>query len=602
MTLFSGLLEYNNQSYVISHSFIKKKIYVSKHCHHYHIHNDDVKFIIEEENEHSIQANITSTPSITNKIFIGIIHHFYKNDMIIFHELFGNKRLIKIENIKTQSLNKNDIIEFKISEYSNENGISGIFINKLGHFSEKEIFSKYIEHLFVIPLENKQFKEDHYNFFKQDQLQRRDLTRLITFSIDPEGSKDIDDCFSLEIKDDHYLLYIHIADVGYFVKKNGSLFQHILQQCFTIYLPHHVFHLLPSSLSTDKISLIQNADRYAVTTQINIRKDNMHIQDISIYPSIIHNHFQISYEQFKNICENEIRNEIFNDLYPIKDSFCMIADHFNKDKLNIKSITFSDHIHYNHLDQYHHYVENLMLLNNHIIAEKLKHQYDTCMYRNHSSGDIDHALSSYILKKYDLKNFNFESLEGLLKGDDDYFLNFVMTLILNKAYYHQENSGHFGLNSSCYTHFTSPIRRLPDLINHHLLFYDNYSVDELDKLQEQINKQEMYIQHIEYFILNYDKFNYYLKNEKKILNKSFHAIVFKIKKCSLFIYIPELSMSLKTHISEYTNELLILDEQNQYYKDKDNHIKIQIGQMVQVEIIKIIASQFQLKYNLIKID
>ena len=61
-------------------------------------------------------------------------------------------------------------------------------------------------------------------------------------------------------------------------------------------------------------------------------------------------------------------------------------------------------------------------------------------------------------------------------------------------------------------------------------------------------------------------------------------------------------MSLKTHISEYTNELLILDEKNNYYKDKDNHIKIQIGQMVQVEIIKIIASQFQLKYNLTKID
>jgi len=217
------------------------------------------------------------------------------------------------------------------------------------------------------------------------------------------------------------------------------------------------------------------------------------------------------------------------------------------------------------------------------------------------------SLSSYFCHYFKIDSLEFKALNELLNKEEtkeNKLMNFLLTNLLNKATYNEENLKHFGLNSKCYTHFTSPIRRFPDLINHHLLFYDNYTKEELIELEKTINNCEKRITSIEYYLLNYEKFVYYLKNELNIINHIFNGYVYKFNHCSIYIFVPELYLSICAHISELTDCRCFFDVSKELFVDEENHdlVKIQIGQSVQVEIKKINYIMLQVKSKIIKID
>ena len=604
-----GILKFNHKKYTIECDSISEKIIVKKENINFHIQHNKVEFIIIEKiNEHCVEAKIINQPNYQDVLFCGIVHHFYKTDIFVFSEKFNNQFLIKIPFHQDDSLSKMDIIQFKITQYDQE-GFKGLFIKKIGNFEEKNAMGEYIQDIFNI--NEKETSIDYHHHYKEqieiEKKKRIDLKQLYTFSIDPKGSRDIDDCFSLEILEDHYLLSIHIADVGFFIRKGSTLFDDIQKQCFSIYLPHHVYHLLDRQLSNDLISLIEKKDRFAITTQIKINKKDFSIIDTNIFQSLIYVENNLSYDEFKDICLNHTLMLNIQELENIKTDFCKICTHFKVNKLDIKSIEFDESILFHNQNFYHQCVENLMLLNNHIVAEKLTIK-GICMYRNHEFDNTQfNTLSDYFCKKFEIDSINYTNLNHLLIDEqtkENKLMNFILTNLLNKATYNEENLKHFGLNSSCYTHFTSPIRRFPDLINHHLLFYDSYNKEELQQLEVQINDCEKRITSIEYYLLNYQKFVYYLNHENEIINHLFDCFIYKIKNCSIYIFVPELYLSICVHISELTNTRCFYDIQKEILVDEDNHdiIKIQIGQKVQVEIQKINYAMFQVKSKVFKID
>ena len=607
--MYIGFLKFNHQKYSIECNSISDKIIVIKDNINYNIQDNEVEFIIINRiNEHCVEAKILSHPNYENILFSGIIHHFYKTTIFVFNEKFNNQHLIQIPFHQDYNLNKMDIIQFKITQY-NQEGFKGDFIKKIGSFNEKNAMSQYVQDIFNIN-EKKSSIDYHHHYKEQIEIEKKeriDLRHLYTFSIDPKGSKDIDDCFSLEIFEEYYILNIHIADVGFFIRKGTSLFDNIQKQCFSIYLPHHVYHLLDRQLSNDLISLIQKKDRFAITTQIKINKKDFSILDTKIIQSLIHVNNNLSYNEFKEICLNYSCRLNIEDIENIKTDFCKICNHFKVDKLDINSVEFNEYIYFFSQDYFHQCVENLMLLNNHIVAEKLTIK-GLCMYRNHQFDEEQiNSLSSYFCKFFGIDSLNYTNLNHLLKNEEtkeNKLMNFMLTNLLNKATYNEENLKHFGLNSDCYTHFTSPIRRFPDLINHHLLFYDSYTKEELQQLEVQINQCEKRITSIEYYLLNYQKFIYYLNHENNILNHIFDGFIYKINNCSIYIFIPELYFSLCVHISELTNKICFYDIHRELFVEEENHnnIKIQIGQKIQVEIKKINYIMFQVKSKVFKID
>ena len=604
-----GVLKFSHQKYSIECDSISDKIIVKKENINFHIAHNYVEFeIIDRMNEHCVEAKIINLPNYDNMLFCGIIHHFYKTNIFVFSEKFNNQHLIQIPFHQEDNLNKMDIIQFKIVHFDNE-GFKGVFIKKLGYFDDKMAFGHYIQDIFKLT-ENEN-TIDYYKYYQDkienEKIQRYDLRTLYTFSIDPKGSKDIDDCFSLEIFEEYYILSIHIADVGFFIRKGSCLFEKILKQSFSIYLPHYVFHLLDRQLSNDLISLIQKKDRFAISTQIKLNKHDLSILDTKIIQSLIHVNHNLSYNEFQEICLNSFSKLKIPELERIKTDFCKISNHFKMDKLNIQSVEFNHTIQFHVQDFYHQCVENLMLLNNHIVAEKLSKK-GLCMYRNHEFEENQiSSLSSYFCHYFKIDSLEFKALNELLNKEEtkeNKLMNFLLTNLLNKATYNEENLKHFGLNSKCYTHFTSPIRRFPDLINHHLIFYDNYTKEELIELEKTINNCEKRITSIEYYLLNYKKFVYYLKNELNIINHIFNGYVYKFNHCSIYIFVPELYLSICAHISELTDCRCFFDVSKELFVDEENHdlVKIQIGQSVQVEIKKINYIMLQVKSKIIKID
>ena len=332
--MYIGSLKFIHQKYNIECDSISDKIIVKKENINYHIVNNQVEFeIIKRISENCVEAKILNFPNYENILFYGIIHHFYKTTIFVFHEKFNNQHLIQIPIYQDNNLNKMDIIQFKITDV-NEEGFKGLFIKKIGTFKDKIAMGYYIQDIFDI-IEKKN-SINYYDYYKEqieyEKIQRVDLRKLYTFSIDPKGSKDIDDCFSLEIFENYYMLSIHIADLGFFIRKNSYLFQEIQKQCFTIYLPHYVFHLLHKQLSNDLISLIEKKERLVITTQIKINKQDFSILDTKIIQSLIYVNHNLSYSEFKQICLNNFLKLNIYELENIKTDFCKICNHFKNHK------------------------------------------------------------------------------------------------------------------------------------------------------------------------------------------------------------------------------------------------------------------------------
>lgn len=323
---------------------------------------------------------------------------------------------------------------------------------------------------------------------------RRDLRDLEIFTIDGDDTKDIDDAISINrLSNGHYELGVHIADVSYYVKEGSPLDNEAMERGTSVYLVDRVIPMLPHELSNGICSLNPNVDRLAVSCVMEF-DDNGKQLKYEIFPSVIRSRIQMTYKKVNSILEKNVVPEgyepfekslrLMQELALILQKAITRRGYINFDVNEVKILVDENckptEVKVRETGLGERLIESFMIAANECVASHVYFMNLPFIYRIHEvpkEEKIRSFLSFVSSLGYtitgDVTNLKPTTMQRILKQLDDKpeykILASLLLRSMQKAVYSPDNLGHYGLASSCYTHFTSPIRRYPDTTVHRLL-------------------------------------------------------------------------------------------------------------------------------------
>ena len=324
---------------------------------------------------------------------------------------------------------------------------------------------------------------------------RTDLRELPTVTIDGEQARDFDDAVSIERTNGLFRLYISIADVSHYVSPNTALDQEAYLRGTSVYFPDRAIPMLPEELSNGICSLNPGEERLSKTVLLEIDSRG-EIRKADFFSSVIRSHARMTYTEVRRILVDNDRECIERqrelvDRFKLMEELALLLWEQRKSRGNLDfDLPESEIV----LDLQgmpedivraersiaHRIIEEFMIAANEAVARHLKEKEIPLLYRVHEGPDPEtlQALAPFILSlgyRLPLKREKItpKEIQRLLEAcrgkPEERVLNRMLLRAMKQAHYAPENIGHFGLASTCYTHFTSPIRRYPDLIVHRML-------------------------------------------------------------------------------------------------------------------------------------
>jgi ribonuclease R len=333
---------------------------------------------------------------------------------------------------------------------------------------------------------------------EKEIAKRTDLRDLECFTIDPDTAKDFDDAVSLSLDDDgNYYLGVHIADVSYYVQPGTKIDTEARKRGTSVYLVNHVIPMLPERLSNHMCSLKEGKDRFSYTVFMTITPRGKLLQS-SFHKSVINSSKRFTYSNVQQILEGDESQH--KETLQLMDRFAQVltAKRIREGAIDfdLQEVSFE-------FDSAGHVIdmkpkerlmsmrmiEEFMLMANKAVAESIKGFGKSLpfMYRVHDLPDPDKVqeLTDFMVHlgvKIPLNprsSKSFQRMFDQVKGEpEEAVIHSVTVRSMAKAVYSEKNIGHFGLGFAHYSHFTSPIRRYPDLIVHRMLWGYQQSQDE----------------------------------------------------------------------------------------------------------------------------
>ena len=343
----------------------------------------------------------------------------------------------------------------------------------------------------------------------QDEIdKRRDMRNITTFTIDPVDAKDFDDALSVEIiNGDLIEVGIHIADVSHYIKEGGIIDEEAIKRATSVYLVDRCIPMLPERLSNGVCSLRPNEDKLCFSVVVKLNKSG-DILDKWFGKTVIHSDRRFTYEEAQDVIETsqgDYKDEILalDKLAKIMRGkriqdgsieMGSIEVRFKLDKQTKKPID----VYFKTQKDSNKLIEEFMLLANKLVAKELSDAKYHNVYRVHDQPNLEKLESlASICKNFgysldtnsDVKNLK-SSINKLVKDikdkPEENMIETLITRCMSKATYTTKNIGHYGLGFTHYSHFTSPIRRYPDLITHRILnnFLNKKANDNLKKIED----------------------------------------------------------------------------------------------------------------------
>ena len=304
----------------------------------------------------------------------------------------------------------------------------------------------------------------------QEELDgRQDLRELTTWTTDPADAQDFDDAISIDRDEEHYTLWVHIADVSHYVHPGSEMWAEALKRCNTIYLPAYTVHMLPPVLAETVCSLVPNEDRLAHTVEMTISRETLSFEEVDIYKSVIHSDERMTYTQAEN--------RIDEDDSPLHAECALVfelAEQLHQQRKEDGSLVLNPA-----RDRAHTIVEECMLKANKAVTHELMWGRGVeAMYRVHPQPTPD-QWDKALREIQELDGVSIPSgswddprkaVNAALESAPGRSLRKIQRAVLKvmprAKYMNDPFGGHHALNFDIYGHFTSPIRRLSDLINH----------------------------------------------------------------------------------------------------------------------------------------
>ena len=476
-----------------------------------------------------------------------VVSHYYEGKTVCFPLSGLNKDIIYCNEYAPISCKV--IINLKLNKITKVG-------KEISDSSDDDIFLKELYNLKEIIIEEKD----------NDPYHRVNIENIFTLTIDPEGSRDLDDALSI----DNEKLYVHIADVTSYLKEEDI--DKVLKRGNTFYLRNSNVPLLSREFANNIISLLPNCQKRAITLEFNL--DNFSLD--KWYPSLIYNNYQLTYEDVDNILEgncNKYSQETINTILKLEKCYQKFKV-FNRIDVNTISVS-------------HKIIEEFMIHSNKSIAKIL----DNSLYRHHALPYPNKAGYLQRFIGYQLKQIIPIEINSLQKFIEiipqKKTLQYLTKHMMSKAVYTLEEKSHWALNEDYYTHFTSPIRRASDIIVHYdLLKNTNYIKNKSDYISE-VNNAEDIQNNIEVIINELNK-------RRNLKIKNYNSCITKVTTKGIECYIPELEMVYYIHISKCSNEYL--EYQNGELKGGDHHYYL--GKCLMLNLEKYNLHSGKMEFNI----
>ncbi|RMA78652.1 ribonuclease R [Metamycoplasma subdolum] len=439
--------------------------------------------------------------------------------------------------------------------------------------------------------------------------QRKNLINLLTVTIDGLDTKDFDDAISCyKLENGNFKLFIHIADVSYYVKENDLIDEEALRRGTSIYLLSKVVPMLPFELSNGICSLNPDVVRNCLTLELEIDKLGNN-KDVKIYPSSIKSDYRLTYNEVNDYYDKKI--DVPQEISTLLDTSLELSKIIRKRKLEEGYIDFeitetkvimegdkvvdiiarsegiSEKL-----------IEDFMVRANETVAKMMEENKFPSIYRVHDApadeklgilqGILDFLKMQDLKVPYDKNPKSFSKVvENVKSRRFDEYVKMMLLRTQQKAKYTSDNIGHFGLASKSYSHFTSPIRRYPDLLLHRLIRefifnkkfdkekYDLYK-EKIEKIAIQNSESENVAVSVERDIVDIKKSEFFTQ----FVGKTFNAQVTSIEKFGIFFNIEPYQVSTLARFENLGDNIVKIND----FLAKGNKTEIKVGSFYNIKI------------------
>lgn len=553
-------------------------------------------------------------------------------------KLDDNKIKLNIEIPKENSLNAVDghkVVVELVKKMNNNLRYEGKVVEIIGHKNDPGVDILSIIYKYNI---NTVFPDDvkeevaniNMEVLPNEYHGRRDLRDQMIFTIDGDDTKDIDDAISIEkFANGHYKLGVHIADVSYYVKEGSPLDNEAMERGTSVYLVDRVIPMLPHELSNGICSLNPNVDRLAISCVMEFDSTGKQL-DYEIFPSIIKSRIQMTYKKVNSILEKNVVPEGYEPYAETLRQMSELATILRKAKVKRGYINFDideakilvdenckpTEITVRERGVGENLIEDFMIAANECVATHIYFMNLPFIYRVHEVPKEEKIRSflgfvsnlGYSVPG-DIKDTKPTTMQRILKSLEDKpeykILSSLLLRCMQKAVYKPVNLGHYGLASSCYTHFTSPIRRYPDTTVHRLLrtyLFDN-KID-----NSTIHKWEEKLVYIADHSSDRERASVDCEREvedmkmaeymESHIGEEFDGMISSVTSFGMFVELDNLIEGLVP--LRDMPDFFVYDEEKMTLTGEKSHVKYTIGERVRVKVVRASKEDKTIDFEVVK--